>query len=678
MTLFALYSVSSQSIVYGQKKQFRWIKPADVSSKNYKLAKKLYKSGKYEAGFFTINYKTARKLFRGRRSAIAVETILTSDLLQVPLWQSESHRSKLEINRLSGEVTSARRRRQLLREAKYNAFKWETLKLFKKKIPTRPKTFSVSFQADTKDTIRNLVLVRKGMICKIQPFSNTDGNTYVSPFPDIPLQFSSVPDTVSTPELVSIRHDTLSLRLYYERNEVLLNEVEQHSLQENLRLLQGQVDFIGIIGYASVEGSFAINEKLYLPRAENIKKHIHAAIAFDQDIKIMARENWGMFRHQIHGTEYASLKQQSKEQVRAYVNKHLKDPDIDQWLEEQRYVEVRIVTSKENIIQAACDNPLAYYTNHIHDELKKGSAGSKQLEILEHAQILSYQWYMQGKLSLNAVRAMTIPDKPRYSVLQFNKLIFDFNIGQSDLTESQLFDHLIQLGNERNTPAALKRAIRFNTQSMLFRAVASGRVDQFLDMDRINRKAYQLRIFRLIPSSRSNSKSREPKDRIVMQYFPRFINEHKGSRLSDADVEELYRFYYSYMILSYYYNFYPETRKQALRQLHGIDKYFAEEKLRDNEERLAIARLYMLLSEYDTALKLLHPLMKVPEYSVYATQLSLSCKQYVLLYDNLIEEILASRFDLGYTDWLAMFENPYLLGPRYFDNARIREYYFAR
>ena len=46
--------------------------------------------------------------------------------------------------------------------------------------------------------------------------------------------------------------------------------------------------------------------------------------------------------------------------------------------------------------------------------------------------------------------------------------------------------------------------------------------------------------------------------------------------------------------------------------------------------------------------------------------------------DGPIEEILGSRFDLAHENWLTKFENPNILGPRYFDNAKLRKYYFSR
>jgi len=127
--IFSLFTIFFFTIIpnceiHGQKREFKWIKPTEVKSKNYKLANKLYRSGGYEAGYFTIDYKKAKKFFRGHNSAIAVETIRTSELLQVPLWQSDTYKSKLDVNRLSGDITSARKRKQLFKEAKSNAFCW--------------------------------------------------------------------------------------------------------------------------------------------------------------------------------------------------------------------------------------------------------------------------------------------------------------------------------------------------------------------------------------------------------------------------------------------------------------------------------------------------------------------------------------------------------------------------
>ncbi len=76
------------------------------------------------------------------------------------------------------------------------------------------------------------------------------------------------------------------------------------------------------------------------------------------------------------------------------------------------------------------------------------------------------------------------------------------------------------------------------------------------------------------------------------------------------------------MIRPYYVNFFPETKKQALRNLKGINKYFSEEKLKSNEERIAIARFYMLYNKWEKALILLKPLQANPDFAVYAVHVT--------------------------------------------------------
>lgn len=51
-------------------------------------------------------------------------------------------------------------------------------------------------------------------------------------------------------------------------------------------------------------------------------------------------------------------------------------------------------------------------------------------------------------------------------------------------------------------------------------------------------------------------------------------------------------------------------------------------------------------------------LTSYPEPNMHAIHFSLCCKQFAKGYEELIEEILSSRFVLGYEAWVSMFEHP--------------------
>lgn len=664
----------------GQKSDFGWIKPSKADSKNYKLARKLYRASSYEAGYFTMDYKLAKKLFKGK-SAIAIESIPTTELLAVPLWQSDVYKNKLELDKLSGTITSVKKRGALFKEAKANSMYWKNLKMLKDKIeiPLRPKNFSVATLSDTKDTIRNLVIIRKKEICKIQPFRNFDGGLFLTPFPEIPFQFSRKYRAVEEQITTFIDQDTILFRLYYERGKTALSKEEAMVFQDQISAIEGTVYAIDVTGYASVEGNYEVNSALYKNRGTNIENELKVQLQPELEFNAHATENWELFKRQIDGTEYAYLAAYTKENVRTFVNENLDDVLIEDMLEEQRYVEVKLFIQREIEVEEIPDSPLAYYTKLI-DQIKDADfrVGQSTLSKLEDAQIEVYTRYLRGDYTWEEIDQLEISEHPSLKAIRFNRLVLDYLSGKSAHTAKWFFDQFILMGAERRTSSSLKKAIRFNSQLLLYKAVQKGSLSYFLDLDQLHLKAYRDYIFKLIPTSTSKAKSKELDERLVLANLPRFINEFKGSRLNQQEVERLYRFYYTQMISSYYYIFYPETKRKAYRQLRGIYTYFSEGKLSSNEARLSVARLYMLFQKWDIAIATLSPLLSEPEFVTYASQLTLSCKQYTLHYEELIEEILSSRFDLGYERWIEMFENPYILGPRYFDNARIREYYYSR
>lgn len=670
----------SYSLVYGQKENFNWIKPAKTDTENYKLARKLYKKSSYEAGYLSIDYKLAKKLFSGK-SGLAVESIPATDLLEVPLWQSDTYKQKLELDKLAGSITSVKKSRELFNESKSNAGQWKMFTIFNDKIeiPLRPMRFSIATFADSKDTIRNLVVIRKGKICKIQPFKNYDGALFQTPFPEISFQFSRPVKKIDEQITTNIMNDTISFRMYYDRGKTEPGKEETLVFRDQISTVDDSVTFIEVTGFASIEGNLELNKKLYAARVNGVLETLKRYFPGEIKSRVHSQENWKLFRSQISRTEYEYLAGLSKEQVREFVNKQVSNPELISMLEEQRYVEVKIISTYSVNHEIIPASPLVYYKKLL-SEVKDNNykVGSGMLRILEEAQINVYLQYLEGNCSYEEIELLEIPKNSVFRCLHFNKLVLDYLSKKNQNNDQWFFDQFIRMGVERKASSHLKRAVKFNTQLLLFKAVEDDSLSYFLDPDLLPLRAYRDYIFNLIPASSSKTKAKELDERLVLSYLPRYINAFKGNRLSQAEEEQLYRYYYTHMISSYYISFYPETKKKAQRQLYGIYRYFAEDKINDNELRISVARLYMVFQKWDKAITTLAPLLDDPAFGTYATQLTLSSKQFTIRYEDLIEEILSARFDIGYDSWVEMFEKPEILGPRFFDNARIREYYFSR
>ena len=668
------------STAYGQSEKFNWIKPTEVQTKNYKLARKLYRQASYDAGYLSIDYEQAKKLFSGK-SGIGIESIPTAELLKVPLWQSETYKHKVETEQLAGSITSVQMRRELFKSCKSKALEWKMLSLFNDRIeiPLRPKHFSVATFGDSKDTIRNLVIIRKGEICKIQPFQNYDGGLFLTPFPEIEFQFSRRHISPGVQIITKHTQDTISFKLYYGRNETELSKQNEEIILAHLECFSDSIVSIEVTGFASVEGKYESNQKLYASRVNCVLEKIRPHVSGEFEMNVRSQENWPLFKSQINGTDLEYLTGMSKEQVRDYVNRNALKPEIEGMLEEQRYVEVKVILVQSSTDEIVPASTIEYY-NHLAKEFKSKNnrIGTNELKKLEYAQINAFTEYLNGNLSYDDINQLEIPGGVVFMPLLFNKLVLNHRTRKTQYSNKWFFNQLLKMGVEKKTPIHLKTAVRFNTQLLLYQAVQEGTLSYFLDLEQMHLKSYRDYIFKLIPASSSTAKSKELDDRLVLDYLPAYIKEFKNTRLSLEEEEQLYRFYYTQMISSYYLYFYPETKHKAHKQLSGIYNHFAEDKISSNEERISIARLYMLFQKWDKAISTLRPLLDEPVYRIYATQLTLSCRKFLLSYEGMIEEILSSKFDLGYDAWVEMFEKPGFLGPRYFDNARIREYYYAR
>ncbi len=667
---------------YGQNAAPPKLKPARPNSEFYKKANKMFRKASIEAGHITIDYDDARKLFKGGNSGIAIETILASDMLQLPYWKTEIIKKNIDLDRLTGNINSVKKRRALFKEAKQYDVRWKYLKLFngKVKIKRQPGIFITNiFKAsNTKDTIKNLVLFRKGRICSIIPVVNRYGELYHTPFPNIEFRFS-IGDEEFKWEIGKkpISH-TVVFKLYYQRGETKLSPDQMIVLNDSIASLKGRLASIDVISHASVEGNYELNQELYSERAKIIIDAIEDLVGDSIEFTVSARENWRLFRKQISGTQFEFLKGIQREDVQKYVNTHLSEGAIQKMLEEQRYVEVRVVSTIYPEIDDSPENILRSYNEAI-DNIK----GQKNIDVsiiksLERMQVHLYYEFFSGNLDYEFISELSIPHQQAFAALKFNKLMLDHKTGHLKYSEKWLLSQLIKMGNHRKTSGHLKSAIRFNTQLILFKAIEDSTLSYFLDMDKLPLRSYREYVFKLIPTSTSKDVSNEPPERLVLGYMSRFISEHKDARLSADEVRQLNRFYYTRMAGSYYIHFYPNTKRKAQRYVRGLYKYFPDEGMKNPEERLSIIKMYMMFNKWDKALALLPPLLNDPVYRKTAMYLGFSCKRFLQDYEELVREILSARYKMGHDDWAGMFEDPAVLGPRYFENAQIRGYYLAR
>ncbi len=676
-TLILVFFLLNISTSLAQNKVQRELKPANKNSANYKEARRLYKKVRYEAGYFVMDYKKAKKLFKGK-SGIAIETIATDELLSLPAGISETYRKKQDEDQLTGTITSITNKHELFKESKDLTSEMIAIKILKDKIqiPLRPKYFVFKVDKDTKDTIKNLIIYRKSAICKIQPFTPFTGELYTTPFPSIPLQFSR--PFREFKDVIGREHisDTIVFRLYYERGKFELDETKIELIKSQFPESE-KIKHIDIIGFASIEGNIEVNQDLYQRRVNEVMNFIKTQTGDGFTSRTHSMENWSMFRNQIERTDDEFLSVWDRDKVRAYVNKHYQEEGFEEMLDEQRYVEVKVAI--EQVVDAAQVpvSPKSYYEK-ILAEIKASNfrAGQNKLNLLEDIQVHLYTKTLEDRSVTAKKMELEIPDHPSMKALLFNQMVYDYLGRFSDHSAKWYFDLWIEMGNQRQTPYQLKSAIRFNTQLFLFKAVEDYALSYYIQDDLLPEKAYRDYIFHL-RSKPSKSVSKEPYDRLVLAYLPRFINDFQATRLNDEQVEDLYRFYHSRMNSSYYWNFYPETKAKAERHLRDTFFCFSDAKIRNDKERLRISLLYGLFQKWEKAIQTLEPLLEVPEYKIIAKQLTLCYLQNLVKYEDMINIILESGQFLGFADWAAMFERPDILGPRYFDNAKIRKVYLT-
>ncbi len=191
----------------------------------------------------------------------------------------------------------------------------------------------------------NLLVLKDNYLVDIKHFISFPGKPLpITPKVEkIPYQFE-VRDVEYTAEP---DYDTLYYKVFFEPNQTHPPDTIIQKIREMVHI-PGYHPYYGIItAFASVEGPEAHNNELHPERASFLSDLMQEEYPDSFPLYIHSKENWGMFRTQIKNTRYAFLADTSIEVARRVLRFDQAKKDLDQALDQQRFVNLYIIYEEE-------------------------------------------------------------------------------------------------------------------------------------------------------------------------------------------------------------------------------------------------------------------------------------------------------------------------------------------
>jgi len=277
----------------------------------------------------------------------------------------------------------------------------------------------------------NLVVIQNK-----RPCSNTMFNVIPSKFNvAIPLDYGFEPSDAIMKGYVL---DTVSNRLHFDKskitpNDTILSEILQH-VQQNKELIKT----IEISGFASIEGSTENNTLLYKNRVDYLLQQLVSIGIDSSDIRVQASENFGDFRKDIVGTNYENLGKLTDLELKEKVSNKNLSAELEFLLKNHRYVNIQLITRR--------DFEVKYDAKKVNDLLERSIKKGTTSESVE-LQRIQYGLALTGKMTLEEIESVAIPNEKKYVKLLHNLAVMKFD--QDSMTYASLQEFRANLSNLR-------------------------------------------------------------------------------------------------------------------------------------------------------------------------------------------------------------------------------------
>lgn len=345
--------VSGTEFYPSNEKRKIWFKRSQSRNRNLLLAQRWRSRSQEYTGWISVDRRRLKRTFHWYhfRGGLVQESVAAEN------FNNEFNflRTPTRINQrslLDGEIHPKISRRELVRLSKVDK---EDVLIFGVRLPFKKWKRYVSFPAPIlheQNSSPNLLVIRKGKLCDIILHRPIPGKELVPKFPKLDhrlLGFEKSPDTIKQTAL-----DSTTYRINYKRNITTLTDEDEDGLLSMVPA-SFKISKIRIRSFASIEGNSNQNQQLFLERAEKIKSFLNAndLLTNDVTLDLKTNENWDKMKIQIRERKnrLGFTGNETSEQIRNHINRHVGKAWIDSLLNDQRYsvVSFELTKVKANI-----------------------------------------------------------------------------------------------------------------------------------------------------------------------------------------------------------------------------------------------------------------------------------------------------------------------------------------
>lgn len=657
--------------------------------KGYRFEKKKQKAIRgfakleMDRGHITGSFKKAKKIFKGRRSGIAQEFIPLSQYDSASSDFSRVPNRRNGLYELNGELEEPVYRRELLRYSRKNTERdYYSFVIFKRKVELPIKKPTTIFRYPLHNNGYgwefNLFFIKDRKLSINRSYIMVPGEMFDHPFPEINFinSFQPLPDH----EEFNLTHqyDTVQFQLFYASGDIGIPKKSRQEVEEMISAIPGKIISIKAEAYASIEGGKSSNDQLAKDRLDHFISLVRPMLdSVFVPTKLRSNEQWKLFANQIEGTNLASLKHKNKDEVRDYVNQNIADSVLSRMLDAQRYTMMKLVFRQDFKVYDPVKS-IEYIYDSLKVEFSKfEKPNNSVVNALEKAQCALYY-----RLSLTDSASRALPEVPqsdRFPVFQYHDLVYRYTIVK-DIDKVGFYNGLQRLGSLKYFPTQLRNQLIYNNQILIYK-------NFFLDSEATNllnpkklwcfryrNSAFNLNKYRKIKCEEDTLTSPEILYYILKQ-IPGMITLSERVGNNELPIEELWKFYYLYTILSLF-NEIP-LNPEISKLLPGFKRHFHPNDAElTEEERLKLGYFYADLHKYNTARNLIEPIATSAEPNQQALKLYTT-----LIYDDFdteheLSEYLISQFDrLGKEEWCDLWYNPKYLNFLLFEDLKLKNFY---
>lgn len=626
-----------------------------------------------DRGYLTGKYSTAKRIFKGRRSGITQEFIQISD------YDSNSVNFAMVPNRrnglyeLNGSLSKPVYRRELLKYSRLHTNRGYIIytKCIKIKGPTKELIYPLIPNSSGYEY--NLFLLKNKRLVSHRTYMMIPSQLFTTPFPKMDFVAEFV-NYEPPPKYKTYRtYDTLNLKVFYRVCETEIDSNMQVEILAGLDSIKGKVVDFQASAYASIEGTLSLNRKL---AHERMAQFISLARPWLKGINLKDRlfvgENWELFYEQIEDTLLTQLGQLSKNEVRNYINRHKNNSAIRKLLNEERYMEFRIISAQDTKVPIVINqDPVQMYDSLLSLLNATKNPRMDLIKATEQAQ-LSYYNYLSQKDSITSYPMIPIPYLEKHKEFEYHSLVFRFVV-LNTLTANDFYFRLHDIGYTRYFPGRLKNDLIYNNLLLIYNSYLQGNLNQLVpnvSCYRMRQRDFYFQNFKDITCYYTKYND----DYHTLSELPKFITM-QIKIYKEKYTHDLWKYYYLNMITTQS-NMVPfETG--VYRYLYGFKKYFhPNNELLTDEERLKYSYFYCAIKKYHLAKELIEPIAirDNPHIEGLKLYITLKYEDFEQLHD--FTNYLITQFPrLGKSEWCDLWKNPSYLNALLLEDLKLKKFY---